>query len=181
MLSGGKLGGGSELAEKVGPQAACWEEGDRVMLSLCHHLPLRRRGPERRHCHGGKKKNGPEMVPREAQTGSAGSSRGGGGPWLALQWPVTVGRPPQGLLSAAALQLSRPFSFWAWLPGSPPSFSAATKTRGKAHRCLSPSPKSVLGLPLPLSLCISLPLSRVQHLLLTRSFLLLPRARVIVG
>lgn len=158
MMSGGKLGGGSSLAEKVRPQATCWEEGDCMMLPLCRHPPLRRRGPERRHCHGGKKKNGPEKVPREAQTGSAGSSRGGGGPWLALQWPVTVGRPWQGLLSAAALQLSRPFSFWAWLPGSPPSFSAATKTRGKAHRCLSPSP-SLSWVSLCLCLSVSLSLS----------------------
>lgn len=146
MLSGGKLGGGSELAEKVGPQAACWEEGDRVMLSLCHHLPLRRRGPERRHCHGGKKKMALRWCPGKPRRGvqaavGAGAALGWrssgllpwGGPRRVCSQPSSPALPPLFFLGLAA-----------WLPSQ---FLCSDKNQGQSSPLPLPLPEVCLGSP----------------------------------
>lgn len=85
------------------------------MLSLCPHPPL---GKETGDSSAGK--NGPEMVPREAQPGSAGGGGCGGG---------VPGWRPTGLLlrkrpwrGPVALQLSRPPVFSPGLVGWLPSW-----------------------------------------------------------
>ena len=150
------------------------------MLFLCRHPPLRRRGPERRHCHG-EKKTGPEKVPREAQAGSAGS---GGVRGRALGW-CSSGLLPWGgpgrVCSQPQLSSSpTPFlSGLGWLAPFPVSLQQ--QKPGAKLIAASPPPRNLsVGLPLPLSLCFFPSLQSPappSHPL----FFLLPSARDIVG
>lgn len=125
-------GSGSLLGQRAAQQRAAWaglsslrssqvlrphvrKEGGPEMLSLCPHPPL---GKETGDSSAGK--NGPEMVPREAQPGSAGGGGCGGG---------VPGWRPTGLLlrkrpwrGPVALQLSRPPVFSPGLVGWLPSW-----------------------------------------------------------
>lgn len=158
MLSGGKLGGRSELAEKVRPQAACWEEGDHVMLSLCRHPPLRRRGPERRHCHGGKKKMALRWCPGKPRRGvqaavGAGAALGWRSSGL-LPWggPGRVCSQPQ--LSSSPAPFLSGLGCLAPLP-----VSLQRQKPGAKLTAASPPPRSLSWVSLCLCLSVSLSLS----------------------
>ena len=115
--------------------------------------------------------------PRPWSAGSGGRRRWGAGRALAgLQWSVAVEEALAGSCSQQP-QLSRPFSFWAWLAGSPPSFSAGTEPGAKLAAASFHLPEVCLWVSLCLCLSASsLPLSKVQHLLspLSTSRSLLP-------
>lgn len=104
--------------------------------------------------------------PRPGSAGSGGRRRLGVGSALAgLQWSVAVEEALAGSCSQQP-QLSRPFSFWAWLAGSPPSFSAGTEPGAELTAASFHLPEVCLWVSLCLCLSASsLPLSRVQRLL----------------
>jgi len=167
LLSGGKLGGRSELTEKLGPQAAGWE-GDCVMLFLCRHPPLRRRGPERRHCHGEKKPALRRCLgkPRRGVQAVVGC---GGGPLAGAPAACYCGEA----LAGSALSRSSPalpplffLGLAGWLPSQ---FLCSDKNQGQSSLLPLPLPEICLWVSLCLCLSVSFPLSRVQHLLLTPS------------
>lgn len=98
----------------------------------------------------GARKNVPDMVPREAQAQECRQWGRGGGAWLALGGLLLRKRP---------WQLAPPPLFSLGLAGWLPSqFLCSSRSRGRAHGCLSTPPWSVCGCPaslsLPLCLCV---------------------------
>lgn len=138
LLSGGKLGGRSELAEKLSPQATCWE-GDR----------------ERRHCHGGKKKTALRRCPGKPRRGVQAAVGGGDGPLAGAPVACYGGEA----LAGSALSCSSPalpplffLGLAGWLPSQ---FLCSDKNQGQS----SPLPLLLPEVRLWVSLCLCLSVS----------------------
>lgn len=148
MLSGGKLGGRSELAEKLSPQATCWE-GDREETAL----PWGEEKTALRRCPGSQ----------------GGECRQQWGVGTGLGW-CSVACYGGEALAGSALSCSSPalpplfFLELGWLAPFPVSLQ-----RQKPGAKLTPLPlllpkKSVCGSPSAFVSSVSLSLSGVQHL-----------------